>query len=237
MHIRTASGVSPCTGESKARRGREAPGMRCKLVWITPEAERLMGYCARVSNPANQDNPNVAGLLRYCIKNGHWSVFEMADICIEIQTTRSISAQIIRHRSMHFQEFSLRYAELKKIERVRPRRQDPKNRQSSHDDLPPETLEWFDRAQDRHFDEAFALYEEALKKGIAKESARFLLPLASATTIYMKGTVRDWIHYINLRTDPSTQLEHREIAQECKDIFIEQLPVVAEALGWKPSPA
>ena len=207
--------------------------MACKLVWITPDAERLMGYCARVSNPENQDNPNVAGLLRYCIKKGHWSVFEMADLCIEIQTTRGISAQIIRHRSMHFQEFSLRYAELQKIERVHPRRQDPQNRQSSHDDLPPETLEWFERAQDEHFGEAYRLYEEALAKGIAKESARFLLPLASATTIYMKGTVRDWIHYINLRTDPSTQLEHREIAEGCRRIFVDQLPVVAQALGWE----
>lgn len=212
--------------------------MTCKLVWITPEAERLMGYCARVSNPGNQENPNVAGLLRYCIKNGHWSVFEMADMCVEIQTTRGISAQIIRHRSMHFQEFSQRYAPVQKIERVQPRRQDPKNRQSSHDDLPAETLQWFDRAQDEHFAEARRLYDEALAKGIAKESARFLLPMASGTTIYMKGTVRDWIHYINLRTDPGTQAEHREIAESCKRIFIEQLPVVAEALGWTaPVPA
>jgi len=191
-----------------------------------------MGYCARVSNPANQENPKVAGLLRYCIKNGHWSVFEMADLCIEIQTTRSISAQITRHRSMHFQEFSQRYAPVQNIERVRPRRQDPSNRQSSHDDLPPETLAWFDRAQERHFSEAQQLYDQALSKGIAKESARFLLPMASATTLYMKGTVRDWIHYINLRTDPGTQAEHRAVAAECKRIFVEQLPVVAEALAW-----
>ncbi len=206
--------------------------MACKLVWVTPDAERLMGYCARVSNPENQENPNVAGLLRFCIKHAHWSVFEMADMCIEIQTTRGISAQIIRHRSFHFQEFSLRYSVATQIERVRPRRQDLKNRQSSHDDLPSDTLEWFERAQDEHFGEARKLYDAALEKGIAKESARFLLPLATGTTIYMKGSVRDWIHYINLRTDPGTQSEHRDVALACKEIFVEQLPVVADALGW-----
>ncbi|MGH8165083.1 MAG: FAD-dependent thymidylate synthase, partial [Rhodanobacteraceae bacterium] len=176
--------------------------------------------------------PNVAGLLRYCIKHGHWSVFEMADMCVEITTTRSISAQIIRHRSFHFQEFSQRYSAVQRIERVRPRRQDPKNRQSSHDDLPVETLEWFARAQDEHFGESRRLYDEALARGIAKESARFLLPMASGTTIYMKGSVRDWIHYVNLRTDPGTQLEHRGVAEECKALFVQQFPVVAQALGW-----
>lgn len=206
--------------------------MSCRLVWITPEAERLMGYCARVSNPGNQENPDVAGLLRYCLKHGHWSVFEMADMCVEIATTRSISAQIVRHRSFHFQEFSQRYAAVQAIERAHPRRQDPKNRQSSHDDLPDETLAWFDRVQDEHFAQAQRLYEEALDRGIAKESARFLLPMASATTIYMKGTVRDWIHYVNLRTHPGTQAEHREIALAARDIFAEQLPIVAQALGW-----
>lgn len=207
--------------------------MSVSLVWVTPDAERLMGYCARVSNPANQENPEVAGLLRYCLKHGHWSVFEMADMCVEIHTTRGISAQILRHRSFHFQEFSQRYAAVQAIETVHPRRQDPKNRQSSHDDLPPETVEWFYRAQEEHFDEARRLYDEALAKGIAKESARFLLPMASATTIYMKGTVRDWIHYINLRTDPGTQAEHREIAQGCKRLFIEQFPIAASALDWR----
>ncbi len=196
-----------------------------------------MGYCARVSNPEIQENPNVAGLLRFCIKHAHWSVFEMADMCIEIQTTRGISAQIIRHRSFHFQEFSLRYSVATQIERVRPRRQDLKNRQSSHDDLPAETLEWFERSQQDHFAKSRELYDEALKRGIAKESARFLLPMASETTLYFKGTVRDWIHYIALRSDPGTQLEHREIALACKAIFTEQLPVVAEALGWTAAPA
>ncbi|GAC1659035.1 MAG: FAD-dependent thymidylate synthase [Vulcanimicrobiaceae bacterium] len=194
-----------------------------------------MGYCARVSNPENQENPNVAALLRVCAKHGHWSVFEMADMCIEIQTTRAISAQIIRHRSFHFQEFSQRYAPVQKIENVNPRRQDSKNRQSSHDDLPAETLEWFQKAQDNHFKDARNLYDEALAKGIAKESARFLLPMASGTTIYMKGTVRDWVHYITLRADPGTQLEHREIALAIKGTFIEELPIVAEALGWERS--
>lgn len=206
--------------------------MSCTLIWITPDAERLVGYCARVSNPGNQENPNVAGLLRYCIKHAHWSVFEMADMCVEIRTTRAVSAQILRHRSFHFQEFSQRYAAVQRIERVRPRRQDPHNRQSSHDDLSPETLEWFDRAQQDHFEQAQRLYDEALQRGIAKESARFLLPMASATMLYMKGSVRDWIHYINLRTDPSTQLEHREIARSIKTIFCEQLPIVAQALDW-----
>lgn len=194
-----------------------------------------MGYCARVSNPENQENPDVAKLLRFCAKNGHWSVFEMADMCIEVQTTRAISAQIIRHRSFHFQEFSQRYAPVQKIAEIQPRRQDQKNRQSSHSDLPPETLAWFAQAQEAHFSEARKLYDEALAKGIAKESARFLLPMASGTTIYMKGTVRDWVHYINLRTDPGTQLEHREIALAIKELFIEELPVVAQALGWERS--
>ncbi|GAC1387556.1 MAG: hypothetical protein NVSMB31_00030 [Vulcanimicrobiaceae bacterium] len=395
--------------------------MSTRLIWITPDAERLMGYCARVSNPENQENPNVSQLLRFCIKNGHWSVFEMADMCIEMQTTRGISAQITRHRSFHFQEFcitgdslittilpasglpsympikklferqkwknyrdiqlrvynektksftragfrevfatgakpvyeitladgkkirctkehkfltqsgfmpleeivglemigeratmtrdgivgtngvpcyqdrewlaeqratlprlplaqiaenntlrarwtkilkieyvgledtydievdheshnyvanrivvhnSQRYAAVQRIEEVSPRRQDMKNRQSSHNDLPAETLEWFSKAQEEHFTHARKIYDEALEKGIAKESARFLLPMASGTTIYMKGTVRDWVHYIALRSDPGTQLEHRELALGCKTIFVEQLPVVAEALGW-----
>jgi len=192
-----------------------------------------MGYCARVSNPENQENPEVAKLLRFCVKKAHWSVFEMADLCIEIKTTRAISAQIIRHRSFHFQEFSQRYAPIADIERVHPRRQDPTNRQSSHDDLPEETLAWFERIQDEHFGTARALYDQALAKGIAKESARFLLPLASGTTLYMKGTVRDWVHYINLRSDPSAQAEHREVALGCKAIFCEELPAVAQALGWR----
>jgi thymidylate synthase (FAD) len=207
--------------------------MPCRLIWVTPDAERLMGFCARVSNPENQENPEVAKLLRFCIKHGHWSVFEMADLCIEIKTTRAISAQIVRHRSFHFQEFSQRYSQIQDIERVHPRRQDPKNRQSSHDDLPEDTQTWFERVQDEHFGSARALYDEALSKGIAKESARFLLPLASGTTLYMKGTVRDWVHYINLRSDAGAQAEHRQIALACQDIFCENLPVVAQALGWR----
>lgn len=206
--------------------------MDCKLVWVTPQAERVMGYCARVSNPQNQENPDVEKLLQFCIKHAHWSVFEMADLCLEIQTTRGISAQIIRHRSFHFQEFSQRYSAVAQIEEVQPRRQDPKNRQSSHADLPQETVEWFQAAQRDHFAQAHRLYDEALEKGIAKESARFLLPLATATTLYMKGTVRDWIHYIEVRTHPGTQREHREVAQRCQEIFSDQLPIVSAALGW-----
>ncbi len=194
-----------------------------------------MGYCARVSNPLNQENPDVEKLLHFCIKQAHWSVFEMADLCVEIQTTRGISAQIIRHRSFHFQEFSQRYAAVARIEEVHPRRQDNKNRQSSHADLSQETLHWFAAAQASHFTQARRLYEEALQKGIAKESARFLLPLAAATTLYMKGTVRDWIHYIHLRSEPATQREHREVALGCQEIFVAQLPIVSAALGWKAS--
>jgi len=206
--------------------------MRCKLVWVTPHAERVMGYCARVSNPQNQENSDVQKLLQFCIRHAHWSVFEMADLCLEIQTTRGISAQIIRHRSFHFQEFSQRYSAVARIEEVQARRQDPKNRQSSHADLPQETVDWFQAAQAEHFGQARRLYDEALQKGIAKESARFMLPLATQTTLYMKGTVRDWIHYIQLRTDSDTQREHREVAQRCREIFGEQLPIVSAALGW-----
>ena len=207
--------------------------MEVKLVSITPDAEKTIGYCARVSNPANQCNPDVAGLLKYCILHGHWSIFEMANVVVEINTTRGIAAQILRHRSFSFQEFSQRYAKALGFEEVEARRQDKKNRQNSFDDLSDDTKQWWSDAVSSIEQKSEALYNEALEKGIAKESARFLLPLNTSTRLYMNGTVRSWIHYINLRTDPSTQKEHRDIANAIKDILTEELPVVSEALNWK----
>jgi thymidylate synthase (FAD) len=206
--------------------------MSVKLVSITPDAEKTMGYIARVSNPANQDNPEVAKLLSYCIKHQHWSVFEQAFMTLEITTGRDISPQILRHRSFTFQEYSQRYAAANEVVYRQARRQDSKNRQNSLDDLSQEVKEWFAGEQERLAKDAFATYENALKLGIAKECARALLPAATKTTLYMSGNVRNWIHYIQLRSDVATQLEHREIALAAKQIFIEQLPIVAKALGW-----
>jgi thymidylate synthase (FAD) len=196
----------------------------------TPEG--LIAYCARVSSP-HQESADYEKLLAYCIRNRHWSIFEMADMTVEIITSRAISPQILRHKSFCFQEFSMRYAQAQTIERYEPRRQDVKNRQNSLDDLPPETVEWFDRAQEKMATESMALYEEALEKGIAKECARALLPLATQTKLYMKGSIRSWIHYLEVRTDPSTQKEHRDIADAVRKIFMEQFPVTAAAMGWK----
>jgi thymidylate synthase (FAD) len=196
----------------------------------TPEG--LIAYCARVSSP-HQESADYEKLLAYCIRNRHWSIFEMADMTVEIITSRAISPQILRHKSFCFQEFSMRYAQAQTIERYEPRRQDVKNRQNSLDDLPPETVEWFDRAQEQMAKESMALYEEALEKGIAKECARALLPLATQTKLYMKGSIRSWIHYLEVRTDPSTQKEHRDIADAVRKIFMEQFPVTAAAMGWK----
>src|SRR6266853_1980806 len=201
--------------------------MTVKLISITPEAEKIMGYIARVSNPANQDNPEVAKLLSYCIKHQHWSVFEQAFMTLEITTGRDVSPQILRHRTFTFQEFSQRYAAASEYVKRTPRRQDTKNRQNSLDDLPEADKTWFEAAQELVWAESFRLYNEALKRGIAKECARALLPSATKTTLYMSGTIRSWIHYIQLRTDVATQLEHREIAEGCKKIFVEQLPLVS----------
>ena len=206
--------------------------MNTKLISLTPDAEKIIGYCARVSNPKNQDNPDVAGLLRFCIKHGHWSIFEMANMVVEINTTRGIAAQILRHRSFSFQEFSQRYAEAQGFENVEPRRQDKKNRQNSLDDLHKHDKEWFNNALSEINRRSYSRYQEALSRGIAKESARFLLPLNTKTRMYMNGTVRSWIHYIGLRTHESTQKEHRDIANEIKDIFTQHLPIIADALGW-----
>jgi thymidylate synthase (FAD) len=206
--------------------------MSVKLVSITPDAEKTMGYIARVSNPANQDNPEVARLLSYCIKHQHWSVFEQAHMTLEITTGRDISPQILRHRSFTFQEFSQRYAAATEVFLREPRRQDLKNRQNSVDDLPEDTKEWFRTTQQILAEQAFIAYNKALELGIAKECARALLPSATKTTLYMTGNIRNWVHYIQLRSDAATQLEHREIALAAKKIFIEQLPIVAKALGW-----
>lgn len=205
--------------------------MDTKLIHITPDSEKHMVYCARVSSP-NQDNPDTK-LLSYCIKNKHWSIFEMASMCVEIQTSRAISAQILRHRSFHFQEFSQRYAEVTGFETYEARRQDTKNRQNSVNDMNDKDKAWFKVQQDRLQCFTKGLYETALEKGIAKEQARFLLPMSTSTKLYMHGTIRDWIHYLELRTGNGTQLEHKEIAESIKKIFIEQLPAVSAALGWQ----
>ena len=210
--------------------------MNVNLVTVTPKAEEPMGYVARVSNPKNQDNPKVAGLLGYCIKHGHWSVFEQAHLTVEIETTRGLAAQILRHRSFTYQEFSQRYADSSMLGEVIPlpelRRQDDKNRQNSIDDLDPLVVQDFDLKMQRHFVEGMKLYKEMLDAGVAKECARFVLPLATPTKLYMTGSVRSWIHYINLRSAHGTQKEHMQIAENCRSIFNEQFPIVAEALGW-----
>jgi thymidylate synthase (FAD) len=210
--------------------------MEVKLVTVTPDAEKTMGYVARVSNPNNQDNPKVAGLLKYCIKHNHWSVFEQAHMTLEINTTRGIAAQILRHRSFTFQEFSQRYADTNLLSEEIPvpdlRSQDLKNRQNSLDDISPEAKSILQGQIARHFTESLDLYNELLRQGIAKECARFVLPLAVPTRIFMTGSVRSWIHYIDLRSANGTQKEHMDIAEACKKIFIEQFPIVAEANGY-----
>ena len=209
--------------------------MNVQFISITPDAEKTMAYIARVSNPSNQDNENFSGLLRYCIKHQHWSVFEQSTMTLEIQTTRAIAAQILRHRSFTYQEFSQRYADsnlLGNIELPELRRQDDKNRQNSIDDLEPEVVEKFNRQMNTLFSSAFGLYNQMLEAGVAKECARFVLPLATPTRLYMTGSCRSWIHYINLRSAHGTQKEHMEIANACKKVFVEQFPAVSEALEW-----
>ena len=207
-----------------------------KLVSVTPDAEKLMAYVARVSNPNNQGNDKFAGLLKYCIQHGHWSVFEQAFMTVEINTTRGLAAQILRHRSFTFQEFSQRYADTNLLDSVIPvpdlRSQDLKNRQNSNDDIPQEKKEEYQALIARHFSEAMDLYNALLQEGVAKECARFVLPLATPTRIYMTGSVRSWIHYIDLRSAHGTQKEHMDVAEGVRSIFTEQFPVVAEALDW-----
>ena len=210
--------------------------MTVKLVSITPDAEKNMAYVARVSNPKNQNNEKFAGLLSYCIKHGHWSVFEQAYMTLEINTTRGLAAQILRHRSFTYQEFSQRYADANLLSEEIPlpklRRQDVKNRQNSTDDIDPFIVQKYDILMEEHFKASMDLYNKMLEDGIAKECARFVLPLSTPTRIYMTGSCRSWIHYINLRSAHGTQKEHMDIANECRKVFIEQFPSVSEALEW-----
>ena len=210
--------------------------MNARLISITPDAEETMGYIARVSNPANQDNPKVSGLLKYCIKHNHWSVFEQATMTLELETTRAIAAQVLRHRSFTYQEFSQRYADSSLLAPEIPlpklRRQDEKNRQNSVDDLDEFVVQSLEMQMKTLFDSSMALYQQMLGRGVAKECARMVLPLCTPTKIYMTGSCRSWIHYINLRTANGTQKEHMDLAEDCKKIVIEQFPTVSEALEW-----
>ena len=213
-----------------------ATATNVKLISVTPDAEKTMAYVARVSNPSNQDNENYAGLLRYCIKHNHWSVFEQAFMTVEIETTRGIAAQILRHRSFTFQEFSQRYADTNLLSKEIPvpelRRQDTKNRQNSIDDLEEEQVFAMNKMIQDLFRDAQDVYNYLLSQGVAKECARFVLPLATPTRLYMTGSVRSWIHYIDLRSAHGTQKEHMDIAEEVRCVFTCQFPVVSESLGW-----
>lgn len=204
-----------------------------KLVWATPDADKHIGYCARVSNPANQDNPNVAGLLKYCAKNAHWSVFEMASVCLEVSTTRDIARQILRHRSFSFQEFSQRYADATQLGDFTTREcrlQDNKNRQNSLETDDIGLTVWWQAVQNRMIDETQFLYGEALKRGIAKEQARALLPEGlTPSKLYVNGTMRSWITFLQARLDPSTQKEHRLVAQDVLTVLRDVAPVTMSA--------
>ena len=210
--------------------------MNVKFVSITPDAEKMMAYIARVSNPANQQNEKYSGLLKYCIKHNHWSVFEQSSMTLEIETTRGLAAQILRHRSFTYQEFSQRYADTKLLDDTIPlpqlRKQDTKNRQNSTDDLDEFLVQDFQLEMTKLFESSMKLYNKMLEQGVAKECARFVLPLATPTRLYMTGSCRSWIHYINLRSAHGTQKEHMNIAEECRRIFTEQFPAVSEALEW-----
>jgi len=210
--------------------------MNVELISVTPDAEKHMAYVARVSNPKNQDNEKFAGLLKYCIQHGHWSVFEQAHMTVEIETTRGLAAQILRHRSFTYQEFSQRYADSSLLGDIIPlpelRRQDTKNRQNSIDDVDQFVKQDFELKMQRHFVDGMKLYKEMLDVGIAKECARFVLPLATPTRLYMTGSVRSWVHYIDLRSAHGTQKEHMDVAEAIRGIFCEQFPTVAEALEW-----
>ena len=206
------------------------------LISVTPDAEKHMAYCARVSNPNNQENEKFSGLLKYCVKHQHWSIFEQAYMTLELNTTRGIAAQVLRHRSFTYQEFSQRYADSSLLGETIPlpelRRQDTKNRQNSIDDLDPFVIQNLELQMQTLFDSSMALYHQMLERGVAKECARFVLPLACPTKIYMTGSVRSWIHYIDLRSANGTQKEHMDLALGAKRIFCEQFPAVAEAMEW-----
>lgn len=210
--------------------------MNVKLISVTPDAEKNIAYCARVSNPNNQNSDNIAKLLEYCINHKHWSIFEMASLCLEINTNRGIAAQILRHRSFTFQEFSQRYADATLLSEEIPlfelRKQDTKNRQNSIDNVNDYEKKYWNARISDHFKNARLLYEQMIRDGIAKECARFVLPLATPTRLYMNGTIRNWIHYIELRSSNGTQKEHMDIANQCKSIFIQQFPIISEALCW-----
>ena len=209
------------------------PSSKCKLVWITPDAEEMIAYLARVSNPAGQNNSETAPrLIKYLIKHLHWSPFEMASMCVEINTTRAISAQILRHRSMKFQEFSQRYADVGSLGTLslpHLRRQDLKNRQNSIDDLPAGMKQDYYRRISTLYENSEHLYSEMVSNGVAKECAREILPLGSPTRLYMKGDIRSFLFYAKVRGGPETQLEHREIALEIKDIIRQEMPIIHDA--------
>jgi thymidylate synthase (FAD) len=211
--------------------------MNVKLISVTPDAEKLIAYCARVSNPNNQENDNYAKLIKYCIDNKHWSIFEQGFLTLEINTSRGIAAQILRHRSLTFQEFSQRYADANLLAEDIPifelRSQDNKNRQNSLNNVGDEIKTKWNTQIREHFAKAKSLYDGMIKDGIAKECARFILPLATPTRLYVSGSIRSWVHYIDLRSSNGTQKEHMDIANQCKDIFVEEFPVISEALGWK----
>ena len=210
--------------------------MEVSLISITPDAEKTMAFIARVSNPSNQDNENYSGLLKYCIKHNHWSVFEQSTMTLQIDTTRAIAAQILRHRSFTFQEFSQRYAESHELGNIQLpdlRKQDKKNRQNSTDDLDPFVRQKLEAQMITLFSSSQSLYNQMIQEGVAKECARMVLPLCTPTKIYMTGSCRSWIHYINLRSAHGTQKEHMEIAEACRKVFTEQFPSVSEALEWE----
>ena len=210
--------------------------IKVESVNVTPNAESQIAYCARVSNPNNQDREDIAKLLKYCIDHQHWSIFEQAFLTVEINTTRGLAAQILRHRSFTFQEFSQRYANTNLLGEEIPmfdlRSQDNKNRQNSVDNVSAGAKRVWQSKIEAHFKESLKLYNEMLADGIAKECARFVLPLATPTRLYMSGTVRSWIHYIDLRSGNGTQKEHREIAERCKEIFSYYFPITARALNY-----
>ena len=205
------------------------------LIHITPNAEELISYMARVSNPSNQTNNETAPrLIRYLIEHQHWSPFEMVNMCVEIETTRSIAAQILRHRSFSFQEFSQRYAQVTKQAQVPElRRQDTKNRQNSIDDLDEVQKKFFDVKIGHLYSECYRVYQDLLDAGVAKECAREVLPMAAPTKLYMNGTVRSWLHYCDLRTSNGTQKEHAQIAAQVQDLLYQHLPNVSEAMWNK----
>jgi thymidylate synthase (FAD) len=207
-----------------------------KLISVTPDAEKHIAYCARVSNPKNQDNTNFDGLLKYCIKNQHWSIFEHAFLTVEINTSLAIATQILRHRSFTYQQFSQRYADSTELQVELPvpelRKQDLKNRQNSTDDLGDFLKLTLQERIRVHFEHSLSLYNQLLDQGVAKECARFVLPQATQTRLYMSGTVRSWIHYIDLRSAHGTQKEHMEVAEAIRCIFTCQFPAISSALGW-----